>query len=68
MSEQKTIELLVGALDSLSEEPACGLRAFRLLIEGRQLVGRFMERPGIGPEELRAYMSRVDELLEEFGR
>src|SRR5689334_12047937 len=66
--EHMTAETLVQALDDLADEPACGLRAYRLLVEGRQLAGRFMERPGIGADELRAYIKRVDELLEEFGR
>lgn len=58
------VAALAEALERLAPQTQTfGWDAVRLLIEARMLVQRFLQRPGVGRDEVEIFVRRVDELL-----
>lgn len=50
-------------IEEICEMLPRGSKAIQLLITGRNLCSRFMERPGVGSDELRKFIREVDFIL-----
>lgn len=55
--------IVAGQFEKIAEIYPRGAKAIELLTTGRNLAERYMQKPGVTPQELHSYIEAVDFIL-----